>query len=206
MSTKHPAIRKLRRSANIGLYGTLLIVLLTIVEHYLSNYVWVRQIVANEYTRHLLLMVGLIVSVVDIALILFSMRKQMPRLRQLEDIDDRLTRYASIVQNGYLITLFVSMFVAAIVVITHENTLIMLMLLLGLTLMLNYPNMYKIRADLGLLDDDMLRLFGNDYISDKTSLQQSTQQQEDHLQEDYTQDNYSRIDKKVQDDEKEGNR
>jgi len=144
--------------------------------------------------------------VVDIALILFSMRKQMPRLRQLEDIDDRLTRYASIVQNGYLITLFVSMFVAAIVVITHENTLIMLMLLLGLTLMLNYPNMYKIRADLGLLDDDMLRLFGNDYISDKTSLQQSTQQQEDHLQEDYTQDNYSRIDKKVQDDEKEGNR
>lgn len=206
MSTKHPAIRKLRRSANIGLYGTLLIVLLTIVEHYLSNYVWVRQIVANEYTRHLLLMVGLIVSVVDIALILFSMRKQMPRLRQLEDIDDRLTRYASIVQNGYLITLFVSLFVAAIVVITHENTLIMLMLLLGLTLMLNYPNMYKIRADLGLLDDDMRRLFGNDYISDKASLQQSTQQQKVHLQEDDTQDNYSRIDKKVPGDEKEGDR
>ena len=43
----------------------------------------------------------------------------------------------------------------------------MLLLLLFVTLVLNYPNMYKMKADMGLLDDEMAALFGNDYIRDK---------------------------------------
>jgi hypothetical protein len=39
----------------------------------------------------------------------------------------------------------------------------MLLLLMVLLLMLNYPNMYKIKADLGLLDDEMTQLFGDAY-------------------------------------------
>jgi len=142
--------------------------------------------------------------VVDIALILFSMRKQMPRLRQLDDIDERLSRYASMVQSGYLITLFVTLLVAAVVVITHENTLIMLMLLLGLTLMLNYPNMYKIRADLGLLDDEMRSLFGDAYISDQTTLQQSAEQQDNGPQRTPAQENGPQEKEQLQNNGQEG--
>ena len=44
----------------------------------------------------------------------------------------------------------------------------MLLLLLVITLMLQYPNMYKIRADLGLFDEEMRHLFGDAYISDRS--------------------------------------
>ncbi len=174
----HSPIRKIRRSANIGLYGSLLIVLLTIAEHYLSRYVWVREIIANDYTHRLLLTAGLVVSVVDIALILFAMRKQLPRLRQLDSIDERLARYASLVQSNYIISLFATLIVAAIVVISNENTLIMLLIIIVLTLMLNYPNMYKIRADLGLLDDEMRTFFGDAYISDHANNEHASDKKE----------------------------
>lgn len=176
MHTNHPSIRKIRRAANIGFYGSLLIVVLTVAEHYLSRYVWTREIVANDYTRHLLLTLGLVLSVVDIALILFTLRKQMPRLRQLDSVDDRLARYATLIRGSYIGTLVVTLVVAAAVVISHENTLIMLLLLLVITLMLQYPNMYKIRADLGLLDEEMRHLFGDAYISDRSEATSSEEE------------------------------
>ena len=64
----------------------------------------------------------------------------------------------------YLGTLFIVLSVCVIIVVTHENTLIMVLLLLFVTLMLNFPNMYKMKTDLGLNDDEMKSLFGDKYI------------------------------------------
>lgn len=160
-------IKKIRTAANFGLYGSLVLFLAAVAEHYLDKYVWAREITTNEYTRRLFLMVGLVIAVVDIAMALFAMRKQTPRLRQMDTLEEKLTGYRRLVGMIYYTSLVVVLIVSAIIVITHENTMIMLLLLLFVTLVLNYPNMYKMKADIGLLDDEMAELFGSDYICDK---------------------------------------
>lgn len=157
-------LKAIRGAANIGLWGSLLLLALTIAEHYLDRYVWLRTIVMDEYSRHKLLIIGLIMVVADVAAVLLTIRKDVPRLRQLEDIELKLKRYKSLVQMIYLGTLFIVLSVCVIIVVTHENTLIMVLLLLFVTLMLNFPNMYKMKTDLGLNDDEMKSLFGDKYI------------------------------------------
>jgi Flp pilus assembly protein TadB len=157
-------IKSIRLVANIGLYGTLLLSMLTIAEHYLDKYVWVRTITTNEYTRHLFMVVGLVLAVVDIAAVLFAMRRTTPRLRQMDSVDERLAGYRSLIRTTYIATLVVTAIVATVIIVTHENTLIMLLLLLFITLVLNYPNMYKMKADMGLTDKEMKELFGEQYL------------------------------------------
>jgi hypothetical protein len=164
MEENKKTIRQIRKAANIGLYGTLFVGLLTIAEHYLDKYVWIREITTNEYTCHLFMYVGLVLAVGYIAMILLTLRRQIPQLRQMEDTPETLKCYLRIARSIYLGALAVSAILAAIIVITHENTLIMLMLLLFITLVLNYPNMYKMKNDMGLDDDTMKNLFGKDYI------------------------------------------
>ena len=166
MKQKRSEIRKIRVAANIGLYGSLLLCIATVVEHYLAKYMWVREITTNEYTRHLFLMVGLVISVIDIAMVLFLMRKQTPRLRQMETVDEKIDGYRRLIGTIYYLSLFDVLIVSAIIVITHENTLIMLLLILFVTLVLNYPNMYKMKVDCGLTDQEMKDLFGDKYIGD----------------------------------------
>lgn len=158
-------IKKIRRAANIGLYGSLLLCLATVAEHYLDKYVWVREITANDYTRRLFMIVGLVVAVGVIAYTLFAMRRGAPRLRQTDLVEEKLKGYAKLISGSYYLMLFAVAIVGAIIVVTHLNTLIMLLMLQFLTLMLNYPNMYKMKADLGLADDEMKELFGDKYIT-----------------------------------------
>ena len=42
----------------------------------------------------------------------------------------------------------------------------MVTIVLVLLLFLSYPNMYKMKNDLGLLEEEMTMLFGDTYISD----------------------------------------
>lgn len=167
MDQNQKEIKRIKTAANVGLYGSLLLCIATVAEHYLDKYVWAREITANEYTRRLFLMAGLVLAVLDIALALFTMRKQTPRLRQMNTVEEKLSAYRRLVGTIYYSSLIVVLIVSAIIVITHENTMIMLLLLLFVALVLNYPNMYKMKADMGLLDDEMAELFGSDYIRDK---------------------------------------
>lgn len=163
MSNSNTNIRKIRTAANIGLYGSIFLCIATIVEHYLDKYIWLREITTDEYTRHLFVSAGLIIAVADIAYILFAMRKRVPQIRQMEGVEPKLIAYRSLVSSVFYPALLVVLLVAAFIVTTHENTMIMLLLLLVISLMLNYPNMYKMKADMGLNDDEMIELFGNEY-------------------------------------------
>lgn len=166
MKNNNRDIRKIRTAANIGLWGSVFFTGLTIIEHYLSKYVWAREITANEYTRRLFLVIGLVISVVDIALILFTLRRQTPRLRQMDSLEGKLQGYRALMASVYYATLADTVIVSAVVVTTHENVMIMLLLLMVVTLMLNYPNMYKMKTDMGLNEDEMKQLFGDSYIGE----------------------------------------
>lgn len=160
----HSSIQTIQRSANIGLYGSLLICILVVAEHFLDKYLWVREITTNEYTRHLFVTIGLVLAVGTIAYALFSMRRGTPRLRQTDGVEEKLKGYATLISSVYFLSLAAVAIVGAIIVITHENVLIMLLMLLFVTLVLCYPNMYKIKADTGMTDDEMKELFGDKYL------------------------------------------
>lgn len=157
-------IKKIRLSANIGMYGSVLMLALVIAEHYLAKNVWIHEITYNDYTQHLFTSVGLVLAVVDIAMLLLSHRRQTRRLRQMDSMEEKLKNYASLISTNYYFTLVVSIIVSAIIVVVQDNTLIMLLMLLVVALMLNYPNMYKMKADMGLNDNEMKQLFGEKYI------------------------------------------
>ncbi len=159
-------VRAIRTAANIGLWGTMFFGLLAVAEHYMAEYVWARTIVTNTYTHDLLLYGGWVLVVADIAIILFTVRRQIPRIRQFDAVEEKLSRYKGLVQSVYYSSLIVSIIVCAAIVITNESTLLMLLLLLFITLVLSFPNMYKMKVDCGLNDQEMKELFGDSYISD----------------------------------------
>ena len=159
-------IRTIRFAANIGLWGTLFFALLTIAEYYLAEYVWARVITTNDYTRTVLLYGGLIIVVVNIATILFTVRHEIPKIRQLDAVEEKLDRYKGMMQLIYYISLIVSIIVCSVIVITRENVLLMLLMLHFFTLAMCYPNMYKMKVDCGLNEQEMKDLFGDSYISD----------------------------------------
>jgi hypothetical protein len=49
-----------------------------------------------------------------------------------------------------------------------DTSLLMVTILLVLMLFLSYPNMYKMKNDLGLTESEMTALFGDAYIADAT--------------------------------------
>ena len=163
--TNNDIIKKIHRAANVGLWGTLFFGIVAVAEHYLDQYVFARQITANDYTRRLCLVGGLVLAVVDIAMVLLEVRRRTPIIRQCDGVGERLERYLALVRLVYLPALVVAMLVTAAVIITHENTMIMLLLLLFVTLMLSYPNMYKMKNDLGFGDGEMKELFGEQYVT-----------------------------------------
>ena len=132
--------KKIRRVANVGFYGSLGVLAVTVAEYYLAEYVWERVIVTNEYTHRLLLVAGVVVGVVSIAAVLFMTRREGPQIRQMESGEEKLRRYLGHVRRVYYLSLAAAVVIGAVVVISRENTLIMFLLLIVVVLMINYPN------------------------------------------------------------------
>ena len=75
-----------------------------------------------------------------------------------------LAGYAAHVRSTYLTMLAVVLLLCALTVLSGRNVLLMLALVSTLVLFLMYPNIYRIKVDLGLTDDEMRQLFGDRYI------------------------------------------
>ena len=61
--------------------------------------------------------------------------------------------------------LVVILLLCAFTLFSARNVLLMLALVSVLVLFLNYPNIYRIKVDLGLTDEEMRSLFGDQYVS-----------------------------------------
>ena len=51
-------------------------------------------------------------------------------------------------------------------VLSAQNVLLMLAMVATLMLILAYPNIYRIKVELGLTDEEMKSLYGDQYIAD----------------------------------------
>lgn len=155
-------IKSIRRNANIGLYGSIAVVLVAIIFHFSPFHVSYQS---PEVARWMLIS-GSILAVLAVAMELMMIRRTAPRLRQLDDFDAQLQGYRSYIANLYPSVLSIVIIECVLMVLMSDTALLMVTILLVLMLFLAYPNMYKMKNDLGLSNEQMTSIFGDQYIAD----------------------------------------
>lgn len=156
----NPKIKKMRRSANIGLYGSIGVALAVILFYYISNYRFYLNASAARY----LMLGGVVLAVLVITMALLTINRKPRQLRKIDDIDQRLTEYQSMLSSIYSSCLTSNVLLCIIIALCHDNILLMFVMLTTLLLFLSYPNMYKVKADLGLTHEQMHEIYGDAYI------------------------------------------
>ena len=155
-------IRKARRTANWGLYGSVGAVIITVVFHFCPFHISYQQ----PNVARWMLIAGIILAVLAVVMELMVIRRTTPRLRQLDSLDDKMYGYAAYISNMYSGILAIVVIECVLIVLMSDTSLLMVTILLVLLLFLCYPNMYKMKNDLGLNDEEMKNLFGDAYIAD----------------------------------------
>ena len=107
----------------------------------------------------------------EVSMMLLSVRKQIPQLRQREGLEQKLDGYAAHVRDLYMTMLAVVVILCAFTFLSGRTVLLMLAMISTLVLFLNFPNIYRIKVDLGLTDDEAQMLFGDRYIPDNRNNQ-----------------------------------
>ncbi|KWW31744.1 MAG: hypothetical protein AUK63_438 [bacterium P3] len=156
----NPIIRKIQRTARIGLYGAIIIGIATLALYYLSRY----RFYVNDYGHRLMLIGGAVLTVLVVAAILLAVRRTIPQIRQLDSLDERLQRYATHIANLYRSALAVATIDCTLIILSHDNTLFMLLLLLVICLVMLYPGSLKMKVDLGLTDEEFEQLFPDENL------------------------------------------
>ena len=162
-------IKKLRHSANWGLYGSITVILIAVIFHFTPFRITYQS---PQVTRWMLV-VGTVFAVLAIVMMLLTIRKTIPTLRQLDSLDDKIKGYHAFITNLYTSTLAIVFIECVLIVLMSDTSLLMVTILMVLVLFISYPNMYKMKNDLGLTDEQMQSLFGDAYIADaKTAFDQ----------------------------------
>lgn len=155
-------LKKIRRTANFGLYGSIAVVLITVIFHFSPFHITYQQ----PNVARWMLIAGTVLAVLAIVMILMMIRKTTPILRQLDKFEEKFTGYTTYINNLYSSTFVIVLIECVLIVLMSDTSLLMVTILLVLLLFLSYPNMYKMKNDLGLTDAEMTALFGDAYISD----------------------------------------
>ena len=155
-------IKKLRRSANWGLYGSIAVILLAVIFHFTPYHVSYQ----SPQVARWMLIAGTVLAVLAVVMILLTVRKTTPALRQLDSLNDKIKGYHSYITNLYNSTLAIVVIECILITLMSDTALLMVIILMVLVLFICYPNMYKMKHDLGLTDDEMKSLFGDAYIAD----------------------------------------
>lgn len=153
----------IRRSSQIGLWGSVGVVILAGLFLYASPWRFSGQ---TAYVNRWMLIAGSVLAVLSLSMALLVIRKQVPRLRQAETLEAKLSGYASHIRSLFFSILAVVVVICLMMLLSGQNVLLMLAMVTVLTLFLAYPNMYKMKVDLGLTDEEMKQLYGERYIAE----------------------------------------
>lgn len=158
----------IRRSASIGLWGSAAAVILTALFHFVSPY----RFYPSQHTSRWMLIAGAVLAVLALSMALMVIRKQIPALRQNESLEAKLSGYAGHIRSLYITMLAVVVLICLFTVLSAQNVLLMLAMVSTLMLILAYPNIYRVKVDLGLTDDEMRNLYGDKYITNNDNAAQ----------------------------------
>ena len=154
-------IKTIQRASRIGLWGSVAAVIITVAFLYSP---W--RFYPSAHTSKWMLIAGCVLAVLAVSMTLLTVRRQIPLLRQSEGLEHKLAGYAAHVRSLYTTMPVVVVLLCLFTLLSARNVLLMLALVSVLVLFLNYPNIYRIKVDLGLTDDEMRSLFGDRYIAD----------------------------------------
>ena len=155
---------KIKHSAQLGLWGSAAVVILASLFLYASPWRFPMQ---SDYVNRWMLVAGSVLAVLSLSMALLVIRKQVTRLRQTESLEAKLTGYANYIRSLYLSILAVVVILCAMTVVSSQNVLLMLAMVTVLMLILAYPNIYKVKVDLGLTDEEMASLYGDQYMAEQ---------------------------------------
>ncbi len=157
-------IHKIRRTANWGFYGSIVVIMLVVVFHFSPWHISYQQPNVVMW----MLISGTVLAVLAVTMNLLTIRRTPLRLQQLGSLDDKLKGYHSYISNLFTGTLLIVVIECVLIILMSRTTLLMLTMLLVLPLVISHPNMYKMKHDLGLTDEEMTSLFGDAYIAGTT--------------------------------------
>ena len=154
---------KIKRNAQLGLWGSAAVVILTSLFLYASPWRFPAQ---SDYVNRWMLVAGSVLAVLSLSMALLVIRKQIPALRQADTLEAKLSGYAQHIRSLYLSMFAVVTLICVFMVLSAQNVLLMLAMVATLMLFLAYPNIYRMKVELGLSDEEMKSLFGDRYIPD----------------------------------------
>ena len=157
-------IKTVRRSSNIGLWGSVGVVILAALFSYAAPW----RFYPSAHTARWMLVAGSVLAVLAMSMSLLVIRKQIPALRQTDGLEAKLSGYANHIRSLYLSMLVVVLLICLFAVLSAQNVMLMLAMVATLMLFLAYPNIYRMKVELGLTDEEMKSLFGDRYIPDPT--------------------------------------
>lgn len=163
MNNQERYIKKIRRHSQTGLWGSVAVVILASFFLYVSPVHFMQ----STHTARWMLIAGSVLAVLAVSMSLLTIRKQIPRLRQAGDIEAKLSGYASHIRSLYLTMFAVVFIICLFMLLSNQRVLLMLALVSVLTLFLAYPNIYRLKVELGLNDEEMKQLFGDRYIPEE---------------------------------------
>ena len=160
---KQDYTNSIKRSAATGLWGSAGAVIVTALFHIVSPW----RFYPSQHTAQWMLIAGAVLAVLALSMSLLVIRKQIPALRQSESLEDKLSGYAQHIRSLYLTMLAVVVLICVFTVLSAQNVLLMLAMVSTLMLILAYPNIYRIKVELGLTDEEMKSLYGDQYIAEE---------------------------------------
>lgn len=149
----------IKRNSQLGLWGSMAAVILTAAFLYSP---W--QFRQTPYVSRWMIIAGSILAVLTLSMTLLVIRRRIPLLRQSDDMQQKLTEYAAHIRSLYLSVSAVVIMLCLLTILSNQSVLMMLSIVLILMLFLSYPNIYKIKVDLGLSEEEMKATFGDKYI------------------------------------------
>ena len=154
--------KSIKRHAAIGLWGSAAAVIIAALFYFVSPW----RFYPSQHTARWMLIAGSVLAVLALSMALLVIRKQIPTLRQSEGLEIKLSGYAQHIRSLYLTMFAVVVLICVFAVLSAQNVLLMLAMVATLMLILAYPNIYRIKVELGLTDDEMKSLYGDQYIAD----------------------------------------
>lgn len=150
---KQDYIKTIRRASRTGLWVSVGAVIVT--SAFLLSPFTFR---ISEYHARWMLVAGAVLAVLAVSMTLLTVRRRVPQLRQAESMEDKLAGYAAHVRSIYSTLAAVVVVLCCFVALSSNSVLLMLAMVTALLLFLNFPNIYRIKVDLGLSDEEMEEL------------------------------------------------
>ena len=153
-------VKSIQRTSRICLWGSVAVVILTVAFIYTP---W--RFYNSDQAARWMTVSGTVLAVLAVSMTLLTVRRNIPLLRQKDDLEQKLSGYAAHVRQLYKSMFGVVAVLCLFTILSSRSVMLMLAMVSALVLFLNFPNMYRVKVDLGLTDDQMRSLYGDRYIA-----------------------------------------